>query len=271
MVVLYFGDIFGRPGRGAIRKVLNDIREKHAPDFIVGNAENLAGGKGVNRRTFNEMRDMGFDILTSGNHIWDNKEVLSLFETTDRLIRPANFPEPLRERCPGKGHLLLEKNGHSLLVINLMGRVFMDSIECPFIEVDRILAQQRSPVSILVDMHADATSEKYAMGWHLNGRVSAVVGSHSHVQTADEQILPGGTAYITDVGMTGAFDSVIGMKPEEVIRRFMTKRRVMVQQSKERPGVSYVVIKINDQHKAESIERFRYAVGELDVSEGDLE
>jgi len=147
----------------------------------------------------------------------------------------------------------------------------MDAIECPFIEVDRILAQQRKPLPILVDMHADATSEKYAMGWHLNGRVSAVVGSHSHVQTADEHILPGGTAYITDVGMTGAFDSVIGMRPEEVIRRFMTKRRVMVQQSKEGPGVSFVVIETNDQHRATSIQRFRYRVTDLDFVEGDLE
>lgn len=271
MVIVYFGDIFGKPGRQAIRKVLPDLQSKFQPDFLIGNAENLAGGKGVNKRTFHEMRELGFDALTSGNHIWDNKEVLSLFETTDRLIRPANFPEPPRERCPGRGHTLLEKNGHTLLLINLMGRVFMDSIECPFIEVDRILAQQRKPISILVDMHADATSEKYAMGWHLNGRVSAVVGSHSHVQTADEQILPGGTAYITDVGMTGAFDSVIGMRPEEVIRRFMTKRRVMVQQSQEGPGVSFVVIEINDQHKASSIKRFRYRVTDLDFSEGDLE
>jgi len=271
MVVVYFGDIFGKPGRKAIRHVLPDIMQKHKPDFLIGNAENLAGGKGVNKRSFNEMRELGFDLLTSGNHIWDNKEVLSLFETTDRIIRPANFPEPPRERCPGKGHLLLEKNGERLLVINLMGRVFMDAIECPFIEADRILAQQRSPVAILVDMHADATSEKYAMGWHLNGRVSAVVGSHSHVQTADEHILPGGTAYITDVGMTGAFGSVIGMKPEEVIRRFMTKRRVMVQQSTDNPGVSYVVITINDHCKATSIERFRYTVGNLDFQEGDLD
>jgi metallophosphoesterase (TIGR00282 family) len=271
MVLLYFADIFGKPGRKAVRHVLPELKEKYRPDFIIGNAENLAGGKGINKRTFNEMREMGFDLLTSGNHIWDNKEVLSLFETTDRILRPANFPEPPRERCPGRGHVLLEKNGHSLLVINLMGRVFMDDIECPFIEVDRILAQQRNPVSILVDMHADATSEKYAMGWHLNGRVSAVVGSHSHVQTADEQILPGGTAYITDVGMTGAFGSVIGMKPEEVIRRFMTKRRVMVQQSKDNPGVSFVVITINDQHKATNIERHRYAVTGLDVDEGELD
>jgi|694.fasta_scaffold144706_3 metallophosphoesterase (TIGR00282 family) len=271
MVVLYFGDIFGKPGRRAIRQALPELIQKHKPDFIIGNAENLAGGKGVNKRTYHEMMEMGFDVLTSGNHIWDNKDVLSLFETTEKLIRPANFPEPPRERCPGRGHVLVEKNGHSLLVINLMGRVFMDSIECPFIEADRILAQHRTPVSIFVDMHADATSEKYAMGWHLNGRVSAVVGSHSHVQTADEQILPGGTAYITDVGMTGAFHSVIGMKPEEVIRRFMTKRKVQVQQSKEKPGISCVVIHINENHKATSIERIRFAVPGLDVEEGDLD
>ncbi|NBX92725.1 MAG: TIGR00282 family metallophosphoesterase [Proteobacteria bacterium] len=270
MVVLYFGDIFGKPGRRAIKQILPDLKQKYQPDFILGNAENLAGGKGINKRTYHEMMEMGFDLLTSGNHIWDNKEVLSLFETNAKLIRPSNFPDSPRERCPGKGRFLLEKNGFSLLVINLMGRVFMDSIECPFIEVDRVLAQQRSPVSILVDMHADATSEKYAMGWHLNGRVSAVVGSHSHVQTADDQILPGGTAYITDVGMTGAFHSVIGMKPEEVIRRFMTKRKVMVQQAKENPGISCVVITINDQHKATAIERIRQSVSGIDVEEGDL-
>jgi len=270
MVILYFGDIFGKPGRQAIRKVLPELQSKFKPDFLIGNAENLAGGKGVNKRTFHEMCEMGFDALTSGNHIWDNKEVLSLFETNDRLIRPANFPEPPRERCPGRGQILLEKNGHSLLLINLMGRVFMDAIECPFIEVDRILAQQRKPIAILVDMHADATSEKYAMGWHLNGRVSAVVGSHSHVQTADEQILPGGTAYITDVGMSGAFHSVIGMKPAEVIRRFMTKRKVMPQPAKDGPGVSFVIISVDEQFKGSKIERFRFMVGELDVQEGDL-
>jgi len=270
MVILYFGDIFGKPGRKAIKKALPEILATHQPDFIIGNAENLAGGKGVNKKTFREMQELGFDLLTSGNHIWDNKEVLSLFETTDRLLRPANFPEPPRERCPGRGHLILEKNGFRLLVINLMGRVFMDDLECPFIEVDRILAQQRDRIPTLVDMHADATSEKYAMGWHLNGRVSAVVGSHSHVQTADNQILPGGTAYITDVGMSGAFHSVIGMKPQEVIRRFMTKRKVMPEPAKDAPGVSYVVISIDDEARAKKIERFRYLVGELDVQEGDL-
>ena len=145
MVLLYFADIFGKPGRKAVRHVLPELKEKYKPDFLIGNAENLAGGKGINKRTFNEMCEMGFDLLTSGNHIWDNKEVLSLFETTDRILRPANFPEPPRERCPGRGHILLEKNGHSLLVINLMGRVFMDDIECPFIEVDRILAGPASP------------------------------------------------------------------------------------------------------------------------------
>jgi len=260
MVVVYFGDIFGKPGRKAVSTVISDIKSQYQPDFLIANVENLAGGRGVNRKTLQEMIDMGFQGFTSGNHIWDNKEVYSLFEAKYPLIRPANLPP---EDCPGQGYMLLETPNASLYVINVMGRIFMDQIDCPFRKVSDILPTLNKNIPILVDMHADATSEKYAMGWHLAGRVSAMVGSHSHVQTADERILPGGTAYITDVGMTGAFDSVIGLRPTEVIRRFMTKRPHPVQNAIENLGVGYVVIDINLEGKATSIQRFRYSLNGL--------
>ncbi len=272
MVVLYFADIFGKPGRRAVAAALPDLKLKYSPDFILGNAENLAGGRGVNRRTFQEMMEMGFSGLTSGNHIWDNRDVLSFMDSETRLFRPANYPSSPGEPCPGRGYGFLEHDGKELLVINLLGRVFMDSVECPFNTVDRILKDNASDAPILVDMHCEATSEKTAMGWFLAGRVSAVVGSHSHVQTADERILPGGTAYITDVGMSGAFDSAIGLKPAEIIKKFRTKRPHHYQSAKENPGVGCVVIKIGSDRKAESIERLRFTVsaGGLE-NEKDLE
>jgi len=273
MIVLAFADIFGKPGRRAVAAALPDLRARFSPDIILGNAENLAGGRGVNRRLFQEMIQMGFHGLTSGNHIWDNRDVYQFIDQEERLLRPANFPAPPGDACPGRGFgVIRSASGKGLFVINLMGRVFMDSVDCPFQAADRILKENPTGFPILVDMHCDATSEKYAMGWHLAGRVAAVIGSHSHVQTADERILPGGTAYITDVGMSGAFDSVIGLKPQEIIRKFVTKRPHHYQQSKENPGVSCVVIQIGPNNKATNIERLRFAVplGGMD-GEGDLE
>ncbi len=270
MVILYFADIFGRPGRAAIRKSLPDLLEKYKPDFVIANAENLAGGRGVNKKCFNEMMGLGFHLLTSGNHIWDNKEIFAIMASDTRILRPLNWLSPESDPCPGKGFTIIENNGKKLAVINLMGRVFMDAIDCPFSAVNEALLQIPEDCAILVDMHADATSEKYAMGWHLNGRVSAVVGSHSHVQTADERILTKGTAYITDVGMTGSFDSVIGLKPEEIIRRFMLKRPVPVQTATENLGVGCVIITVGDDKKATQIERLRFHVPSDDLT-GDLE
>jgi len=271
-VILFFADIFGKPGRRAVSAALPELKEQYGPDFIFGNAENLAGGRGTNRKAFYEMIDLGFSGFTSGNHIWDNKEVYSLMESDERLLRPANYPAPAGEPCPGRGFHLFHSGDKSLFVVNLMGRVFMDSIDCPFTTIDKILCEHRPHAPILVDMHADATSEKYAMGWHLNGRVAAVVGSHTHVQTADERILPGGTAYITDVGMTGAFNSVIGLEAPEVIRKFITKRPQRTQSSKAEPGISCVIITIGNDNKAVSIERIRKTVTMLNLdSEKDLE
>ena len=214
----------------------------------------------MNRRTFDEMVQMGFHGFTSGNHAWDNKEVYGILESDTRLLRPANCLNPKSSPCPGKGWTIFRNKGQEIAVINLLGRVFMDPVNCPFEAVNEILEQIPPQTPILVDMHADATSEKYAMGWHLDGKVSAVVGSHSHVQTADERILPQGTAYITDVGMTGSFDSVIGLRPAEIIKKFLTKRPIPTGAAKENPGISCVVIKIGTNRKATSIERLRYTV-----------
>jgi metallophosphoesterase (TIGR00282 family) len=267
MVVLVFADIFGRPGRKAVAAALPELRAKYRPDFLLANVENLAGGRGVNRKTFTEMRELGFHGFTTGNHVWDNKEVFGLLESESCLLRPANFQSPAEDPCPGKGFTVISNGKESLFLINLIGRVFMDFADDPFAAVNRILAENPTPHPIIVDMHCDATSEKYAMGWHLDGRVAAVVGSHSHVQTADERILPGGTAYITDIGMTGSFDSVIGLRPPEVIKKYLTRRPQPTQVAKENPGICCVIIEI-DGKKARRIERIRYSV-DVEGGEGD--
>ncbi len=261
MVILCFGDIFGGPGRRAVAQSLPQLKNKYAPDFIIGNAENLAGGKGVNRRTFEEMIQLGFDGLTSGNHIWDNKEVYAILDGDSRLLRPANYPNPPDMPCPGRGYgVLVSRTGRKLFVVNVMGRVFMDAIDCPFAAVEQALEQNTESYPVLVDIHAETTSEKAAMGWHLNGRVAAVVGTHTHIQTSDERILPGGTAFITYIGLSGAFDSCIGMKSEEIIQRFICKRRVPYEVATENPGICAVVIRISDDGRATAIERIRQTV-----------
>lgn len=265
MVVLVFGDIFGKPGRHAVAKALPDLKARFCPDIIIGNGENLAGGRGMNRKTVVEMLEMGFHGLTGGNHTWDNKEIYQFIGQEPRVIRPANFPSTVSSPCPGRGYSIIRNQDAALLVINLLGRVFMDALDCPFATVDKILKEERSDIPILVDMHADATSEKYAMGWFLDGRVSVVVGSHSHVQTADERILPCGTAYITDVGMSGSFDSVIGLKKEEIVKKFVTKRSAPYIPARDNPGVSCVVIHIGPDRKAQTIERLRYSVPEATI------
>lgn len=270
--VLLFADVFGKPGRRAVAAALPDLLKEWNPDFLFANAENLAGGRGVNHKTFREMMSMGFDAMTTGNHVWDNREVFQILDDDRRLLRPANFPDPADSPCPGSGHAVFKKNGKSVALVNLIGRVFMDDAECPFAAADWILENTPAGVPVIVDMHADATSEKYAMGWYLAGRASAVVGSHSHVQTADERILPGGTAYITDVGMSGAFDSVIGLHPGPVIERFRTKRPHGIQVAVDNPGVCCVVIDIGEDGRATAIHRIRKTVIHLDMDkDGGLE
>ncbi len=216
MRILMIGDVIGNPGRRAIRALVPALRQEHSIDMVIANGENTAGGFGLTLDTASELLDNGVDVLTSGNHIWDQKEIIPYLEEGLPLIRPANYPD-----APGRGTLVY----NNVMVVNLMGRVFMPPLDCPFRTADRILQEaeaSESPQVILVDFHAEATSEKQALGWYLDGRVSAVVGTHTHVGTVDSRILPKGTAYVSDVGMTGPMDSVIGSDIGAVIDRFLT-------------------------------------------------
>src|ERR1700754_4865060 len=217
MKVLMIGDVVAKPGRIAVLERIQDLREQHEIDLAIMNAENLAGGFSVTPSLCEELFAHGIDVMTSGNHIFDKKEAIDYIRKQPRLVRPANYPP----NTPGSGFWTGDINGTQVAVINVMGRVFMPPSDDPFRSVDQIVGSLPEKATVrLVDMHAEATSEKVAMGWHLDGRVSAVVGTHTHVQTADERILPQGTAYLTDLGMTGSYAGVIGMSKSDVIARF---------------------------------------------------
>ncbi len=222
MKILMVGDIVGRPGRKAAADLLPLIIQEHGVDFVIANGENAAGGRGINREITDEFLRQGIEVITMGNHVWDNREILSFIDQEPRLLRPANYPDD----CPGQGYNIFHgPAGRRIAVINVSGRVFLANLDCPFRTVDYILKRIENQADIvLVDFHAEATSEKQAMGWYLDGRVTAVFGTHTHVQTADEIILPAGTAYITDVGMTGPWHSILGVKTSQVIKRFLTQR-----------------------------------------------
>jgi metallophosphoesterase (TIGR00282 family) len=221
MNVLFIGDIMGEPGRRVILKHLSKVIQEHQIDLVVGNGENAAGGFGITQDVAEDLFDLGLSVITLGNHAWDKREALEYLQKEQRVIRPANYPDGV----PGKGTCVVETvHGERLGILQLMGRVFMPMVDCPFRVAERELAQLTTQTHcIIVDMHAETTSEKMAMGYFLDGKVSAVLGTHTHVQTADEQILPQGTGYLTDVGMTGPVQSVIGMKPNLVIQKFLTQ------------------------------------------------
>lgn len=220
MRFLFIGDTVGKTGRRAVSTLLPKLKQDLKVDFVVLNGENLAHGNGINQSVFDEMVQAGVDVITAGNHTFDKREVLPLLENKDNLLRPANLP-PL---ATGRGYGVYEKHGKKVLVINLMGRVFMGgALDCPFRMFDEIYLKHRGEVDfIVVDFHGEATSEKQAFGYYVDGRATAVFGTHTHVQTADERFLPKGTAFITDVGMTGAYDSVIGVRKDEIIQKFIT-------------------------------------------------
>ncbi len=219
MRILFIGDIVGSPGRHIVAERLADIITQQRVDLAIANGENAAAGFGITPRLVEELLGAGLEVISGGNHIWDRKEILDYFAHQPRLLRPANYPDG----SPGSGlYIGTAKNGVGYAVVNLQGRVFMPSIDCPFHIADRELARIPGDVKVvLVDMHAETTSEKEAMGWYLDGRVTAVIGTHTHVATADEQVLPGGTAYITDVGMTGPHAGVIGMDKAAILKRFL--------------------------------------------------
>jgi hypothetical protein len=225
MKILFIGDIFGRPGRTIVKERLPGLVGEHSIDLVIANGENAAAGFGITPPLAEELFEMGIDVLTTGNHVWDKREIVEFFKLADgnphsparRVLRPANYPPHM----PGWGIYEGRKGKIDYAVINLQGRVFMAANDDPFRVADQLLKDIQSKV-VLVDMHAEATSEKASMGWYLDGRVSAVIGTHTHVPTADERVLPKGTAYITDVGMTGPFESVIGVKRELIIEKFLT-------------------------------------------------
>ncbi len=243
MKILFIGDIIGKPGRRAVKEGLPDLVNKLKIDFVVANAENAAGGFGVTQSVAEELFSMGLHVLTSGNHIWDKKEAVTYITKESRLLRPANYPPDV----PGFGSIVMKtSSGDKLAVINLSGRVFMSQMDCPFRTAQQEIETLKKQTSIIiVDFHAEATSEKSAMGWFLDGDVSAVIGTHTHVQTADEMILPKGTAFITDVGMTGPKDSIIGVKKEQIIHKFLTQIPARFETAKGESLLSCVVIEIN--------------------------
>lgn len=220
MKILFIGDIMGRPGRDITRRSLRGIVERQDIDLVIANVENAAAGFGVTRDIGDDLRSYGIDVMTSGNHIWDKKEVLDYIPREPRLLRPANFPAG----APGAGrYLATSARGEAVGVVNVMGRVFMHPLDDPFVVVLREIEALRAKTRVIVvDFHAEATSEKVAMGWYLDGKVTAVVGTHTHVQTADSRVLPGGTAYITDVGMTGPHDGIIGVDRDAALGRFLS-------------------------------------------------
>lgn len=216
--LLFVGDIVGRPGRRALTAVLPALRGEVRPHLTVVNGENSAGGFGITAATAREIFEAGADVITTGNHVWDQKQFVEEIKGLDRVLRPYNFPPGV----PGTGALTVAADGEQVLVLNLQGRIFLPDLDDPFRAADQVLAAQRGTRIVLCDMHAEATSEKVAMGWYLDGRASAVIGTHTHVPTADARVLPGGTAYITDVGMVGPRDGVIGVDRDAVLQRFLT-------------------------------------------------
>jgi metallophosphoesterase (TIGR00282 family) len=216
--ILFVADVVGHPGREAVKAILPGLKQELKPQLTVVNGENSAAGFGLTAKLAEELMQAGADVITSGNHVFAQKEFVTELPALERVIRPANYPPD----APGKGWCVVDASGHQAMVMNLMGRIFLDSLDDPFRAADAILAAQPDVSIILCDMHAEATSEKTAMGWYLDGRVSAVVGTHTHIPTADARVLPGGTAYVTDVGMVGPRDGCIGMDKDVVIKRFLT-------------------------------------------------
>ncbi|MBC7217277.1 MAG: TIGR00282 family metallophosphoesterase [Candidatus Caldatribacterium sp.] len=243
MRFLIVGDVVGKPGRRVLREKLPLLKEELQIDAVIVNGENAAGGLGITPEVCEEIFSYGADVVTSGNHIWDKKEILGYIDREPRLLRPLNYPEGV----PGRGSLVLEKEGRIWAVVNLSGRVFMPPLDCPFRRIEQELKLLREQTNIiLVDFHAEASSEKIAMGWFLDGKVSCVFGTHTHVATADERILPQGTAYITDIGMTGAHDSVIGIEVADIVGRFLTQLPVKYRVAKENVKLNGIVVEVDD-------------------------
>jgi len=265
MRILFIGDVFGRPGRDLVRLGLPVLAARHEADAVVANVENAASGAGITRETGEALLKCGIDVMTTGNHVWDRREALAYIGAEPRLLRPLN----MSSAAPGRGAYVARlADGRPIGVLNVMGRVFMPPVDNPFdaaaAAADRLARECRV---IVVDMHAEATAEKIAMGWHLDGRVAAVVGTHTHVQTADARVLPGGTAYVTDVGMTGPHDSIIGMERAEVLARFVTGLPSRMEPASANPRLQAVVIDADERTGlARAIERIDWSLDDISAA-----
>jgi metallophosphoesterase (TIGR00282 family) len=253
MRILFIGDVVGSPGRQMIQDYISKLKKKYAPTLTIINGENAANGKGITEKIYRGFLESGAQAVTLGNHAWDNRDVFTFIDDAKYLVRPANFPEG----TPGKGMIFVNSNGTEVAIVNLQGRTFLPAIDCPFKKVDELIeeARKRTPI-IFIDFHAEATSEKQAIGWYVDGRATAVVGTHTHVQTADNRILPNGTAYITDVGMTGPYDGILGVQREAVLKRFLTSLPVRFEVAEGRTQLSAVIIDVDpNTGKANAINR----------------
>jgi metallophosphoesterase (TIGR00282 family) len=256
--LIFVGDVVGGVGRRALAAVLPGLRDEHKPDFVVVNGENSAGGVGITAKTARELLELGADAITLGNHAYRHRDVYEFLDREPRIVRPANYPKG----SPGHGHTVVESGGTRLGVANISGLLFMDAVRSPFSEADAVLADLRGKADhVLLDVHAEATSEKVAMGWHVDGRATACVGTHTHVPTADARVLPGGTAYISDVGMTGGRGGVIGVKRENALERFLTLTNVRFETAEEDPWVNAVLIEAGADGLATSIEQLLVPAG----------
>ncbi|MGN6815357.1 MAG: TIGR00282 family metallophosphoesterase [Solirubrobacterales bacterium] len=250
MRVLFIGDVVGSPGRQGLREVMPELRERHAPDLAIVNGENAAGGVGITERTANDLFQSGINVITTGNHVYRHREAYDFLDREERVVRPANYPQA----NPGRGHTVVEAGGMRVAVINLSGGVGLRVARSPFDTVDAILDRLEAD-AVVVDFHAEVTSEKVAMGWHLDGRVAAVFGTHTHVPTADGRVLPGGTAFISDVGMTGSRASVLGVKPEQALRSLITQMPTRFEGATEDVWVMGALVEVNRRGLADSFEQ----------------
>ena len=252
MRLIFIGDVVGGCGRRTLASLLPGLRERHEPDFVVVNGENAAGGVGITEKTARELFDAGADAVTLGNHAYRRAEVYGYLDREERIVRPANYPKG----SPGRGVTVVERDGMALGVVNLSGTLFLEAARSPFPEADAVLAELRERTThVLVDMHAEATSEKVAMGWHLDGRVTACLGTHTHVPTADARVLPEGTAYCTDVGMTGARGGVIGVKKELALEKFLRMTAVRFESGDEDPWLNGVLVEAGEDGLAKSVQQ----------------
>jgi 2',3'-cyclic-nucleotide 2'-phosphodiesterase len=256
--ILFIGDIIGRPGRRIIKTFLQELIHSELIDMVIANGENSAGGFGINREVCQELLVAGVDVITMGNHTWDNKEIYQLFERERRLIRPANYPGG----TPGEGYYIAEtQKGVRVGVLNILGQVFLDPLACPFHTANECIVDIKKKTNIIIiDFHAEATSEKTALGWYLDGQVTAVLGTHTHITTADERILPKGTGYITDVGMTGPSNSILGINPDIVIKKFLTHLPARFEVASGPIELNAVILDIDDAGTTTSIRRIRRTI-----------